>query len=419
MKITLNQYLKYIIDNRLLHKWHWVISLFGIHNNGFSNKYIKIEDNIGYVNIDGEFVIFVGYKPNDAFIRINDMVSVKADYLLSLDKDVDTHVGRFIINYLLIEIPFKGKLKYVTDKINFGIIIKMVKTALSNEAISVDEYKTFVNSCTYLESFNILVTPSSTEKLMVSPPGLSAYKKQLAKEFADKYGSDWSKDPSRIVAYDSELKDYYNDYIADDPSNDIIANKKNKDNALAKKYLTFSSTNSFDEQEHVDESLMDGYPKDPKKLAAMFNTTRAASYLRGVGTQNGGAVAKSVLRATPSITIKDEDCGVTYGKFIQINDDNAENMIGRQIIVNKKSIPLTADNIKEYIGKVVEMRSVMYCKLAPHICKVCVGAKAAGYPNGVSLIVTNISSVLTTSSLKAMHNTQISTVKVDMADIVF
>ena len=418
--ITLNQYLKYILDNKLIHKLQWLISVIAIHDNGVINEYIKIEDNKGYVYIDGEYVLFEGYVRGNAFIRIGDMVLVKADYLKSLDKDTETHFGRFLLNYLLIEKVFQGKLKYIHDSISLSAVINLVKDALSNDVISVDEYKSFVSVCTYLESFNKLVTPSSTPKLLIPPTGLKAFKTGLNKEFTAKFGADWDKDPARVVDYDNQLKAFYSEYIKDDPSDGIIANGKNKDNALAKKYLTFSSTNAFGEQVHIEESLLDGYPSDPEKLAAMFNTTRSASHSRGAETQTGGGVAKSVLRATSSITILDTDCGVTYGKRGMITKDNVDGMIGRNIIEKGKLILLTTENVSSYVDKTVELRSAMYCKAArPHICKACAGDKAAGHPNGVALIVTNISSALTTASLKAMHNTQISTVKASLDEMIY
>jgi len=418
--IDLTTYLSYAIQQLYIHKWLWVTSMFGIHEDGYSNKYLKNVEGINYVLVDEVWLQLNTTNENGSAIAIDNPVTALETIFKSVMKSTKTTVGKLLLNYLLIEKPFNGKLPYIVDNIKLSNIITMITKALSTGDISVVEYEDFVSSCTYLESFNKLVTPSSTEKLMLPPPGLDKYKTELRKEFVDKYGKDWTKDPARVVSYDDKLKQFYDEYIATDPSNGIIANKKNKNNALAKKYLTFSSTNAFGDQTYIEESLLDGYPKDPTKLAAMFNTIRSASFNRGSETQKGGAVAKSVLRATSSVTITKGDCGVKYGKSIAITKQNANNLIGRYLIVGNKVIGLNDDNINDYIGSIVIMRSPMYCITPkPSLCSICSGDKAGSHEHGVALIVTNISSVLTTSALKSMHNSQLSTVNVSIGDILF
>ena len=417
--MDISEYLNYALKNHLPSKWLWVTSLLGNRPDNTGTDYISVDDGKGYVKVDGKLVKFDAFVKNKAFLRLRDEVTVKADNLASLDKDIKTTVGKLLINYVLIEIPFKGKLSYMKGELSIGKIIDTVRDALSDESISVAMYRKFVVCSTYLTSFNRIVTPSSTEKLLLPPPDLKQFKKKLRSEFDKKYGADWGKDTARVVEYDTELKNHYAEYIKGDASDGIIANKKNKGNSLTKKYLTFSTADAFGQQEHVDESLMDGYPADAKKLAAMFNTSRAASYSRGVETQKGGSVAKSVLRATSSMNIVNNDCGVKRGKHIIIEEHIAEGLLGRYLIVGAKTIKLTKDNIKSYIGKTVTMRSPMYCiEKQPNICSVCAGEKAAGTPNGISLIVMNVSSTLTLSALKKMHNSQISTVRVSLGDMV-
>jgi len=418
--MTLFSYITYCIVNKLPHKLAWVQSILGVYEDNYLNSYIKIDRGNGYVMVNNKYVNFSNYKSKDSFVRISDTITATKELFKSLDKDYETTIGRLLINYILIEVPFNGKIPYFKDDINIGSIVNTVKDALSEDIISVEEYKKFVWSCTYLESFSRLVTPSSTPKLIAPPPGIDEYKTKLKDEFKTKYGSNWDADPSRIVEYDNKLKSYYNDFLKGDPSDGILADNKSKDNALAKKYLTFSTTNAFGDQEHIDESLSDGYPDDPKKLSAMFNTVRAASYSRGAETQRGGSVAKAVLRATSSIEISIDDCGVKYGKVYYITKDMANSLVGRYIISNNKLVKLTPDNIDDYVDKEVELRTPMYCAAKPPtLCKVCMGEKAGRYPRGIPLIVTNISSVLTLSSLKQMHNSQVSTVDIDLDKLIY
>lgn len=418
--MNIDDYLEYSIKNKLLYDLSWFQSMIGIHTDIFKNKYIDTNDTVGFFIVDDEKIAIDNYKPKESIIKLKTIIKISKDTLLSIDDDVTTEFGKFIVNYFMVEYPFKGVLKYVTGDVSASTIVDIVKDYLSEDKITADDYKLFVWSCTYLESLSRLVTPSSTYKLVTPPKNIDSFKTKLRNEMIGKYGDSWSDDPSNIVEYDTKLKGYYSDYIKDDPSNGVLADGKAKDNALAKKYLTFSSTNAFGESEHIDSSLLDGYPEDPKKLAAMYNTIRSASYSRGAETQKGGAVAKDVLRATASIRIDQDDCKVKYGKSYKLDKNNSKSLLGRYIISNSNVIKLTMDNISDYIDATIIVRSPMYCKSThPSLCKICVGEKGSGYENGVPLIVTNISSVLTTSALKAMHNTQISTARLNLDNMVF
>jgi hypothetical protein len=417
--MSITQYLEYAIRNGFLYKLNWITSLLGVRLDNTENDYIKIEDGVGYVKVDSELIKFDSYIKGGAFLRISDEVIIPKDLLKSLNKVITTTIGKLIINHVLIEKPFNGSISYMDGDISFGDIMDVVRVSLSDDIITVAQYRDFVLAATYIEGLNTVVTPSSTAKLLVAPPGLKKFKSGLKKSLVSKHGEGWQDNPIYVVEYDTALKAYYADYIKDDPSDGIMANNKNKNNALAKKYLTFSTASAFGEQTHIDESLSDGYPDDPAKLAALFNTARAASYSRGAETQKGGAVAKSVLRATSSMFITDKDCGVKYGKHKVIDKDNVDNMVGRYIIENSKVLELTNDNISSYINKSVILRSPMYCiAKSPSLCPVCLGRLAASRPNGISLIVTNISSVLTKAALKVMHNSQISATKISLDDML-
>jgi len=424
--MDLDEYIKYVINYKLLTKRTWHTSLFGIKEDNSENEYVKIVDKKCYLKVKNpdnndsiEEIEWPSFVYGKGILNITNIVNLDASTLECLDKNTKTTLGRFIVNYILIEFPYGGRLPYIHGDITHTMFIEATKEALSSEVITVDDYKIFVNSCTYLEELNKLYTPSSTEKLVSPPPGLKKFKLELSKEYVKKHGVDWDKDPSMVVEYDNALKKYYSDYIKDDPSDGVMANAKTKGNALSKKYLTFSSTNAFGAQEHIDESLLEGYPEDPEKLSALFNTTRAASYSRGAETQKGGAVAKSVLRATSSMRIEGDDCGTPYGKRVDLNNDNVNNYLGRYIISKNTLTEITKKNINSLVGKTVTIRSPMYCiAKAPTICKTCMGKLASGKPNGISLIVTNISSIMTTAALKAMHKSTISTVKIDMSSMV-
>jgi len=142
--MKINEYIKYVITNKLIHKWSWATSILGVHSDGFTNEYIKIEDGVGYVAIDGVFVVYDNYSKDQGFILISDIVTITTDSMRSLHSDIKTTFGKFLVNYIMVEIPFSGTVPYVEGTVSANGIIKIVSNALSNDTISVSDYIKFV-----------------------------------------------------------------------------------------------------------------------------------------------------------------------------------------------------------------------------------------------------------------------------------
>jgi len=417
--MDINAYINKALSNGypLYKLWH--TSLFGRRVGDVDNEYIQVKDKSAWVKLDGELIPVSGYKPTQSILNIGLVVTIYKDTLKCLDKDVKTILGKVIVNYILLESPYSGKVPYVEGDLSSGKYLDITRVALSEDTIDVKEYIKFSRHAAFLEELGSLYTPSSTEKLVLPPPGIKKFKTELTAKYVTKYGPKWNDTPTNIVEFDNELKAMYEEYLKGDPSVGVVANGKAKNNALPKKYLTVSSTNAFGEQNHITESLDEGYPEDPEKLAAMYNTNRHASYSRGNETQKGGSVAKAVLRATSSYSIDVDDCKVTYGKKILVTKETLNTMVGRYVISGSKSVPLTAETAPKYLGKIVTIRSPQYCKAkGSSLCKVCMGVNAGSRKDGIPLIVSNISAIITIASLKIMHNSQISSIKVSLDEMI-
>jgi len=419
------KYLLYAISKGFLKNLDWYYTFLTIVNSdNYSNEYISIVNGKFLVKVDEELLELEGYISGTAVYSITDKVSLAKNTLASITTDIDTSIGYLLLNYILVEFPFNGKIAYINEKFFINKYEERVGELLANEEITVPEYKVFVNNCSFLEKFSRIVTVSATEKGITPPEGLMEYKKKITIEFDNKYGKIWREDPPKVVEYETLLKEYMNVWLKDDPANNKFLGGKIKNNAMFKKYLSFGLAIGFEQSGEplvqVDESLLEGYPRDKVKLAKMFNTSRSASFDRGHETQKGGSVAKDILRATSSITITDGDCKVTYGKKIKVRDKLIKNLVGRYIIVNGVSTPMTSsEEVSKYTNKFIEIRSTQYCKSPGNtFCKVCVGQALANYKTGISLVETQISAAILINSLKKMHNTTISTIDIDFRDTI-
>ena len=426
--MTIAEYFKYAFKNGYLAQIEWSYTFLTIllgkktdkKGVNYENKFMSIVSSVGYFKVDEELIPIPEFTAGEVVMKLNDKINLEANILPFVKKDIETTIGKAMANYILLHKPFNGKFEYINERFGIGDIEKKIAKGLSDKTITVDEYKTFVNARSYLEGFSRIVTISATMKNVLPPKGLKEYKKKLKQKMIEKYGEEWNKDRVIIVEYETELKKFYNDYMKDDPTYGKYLSGKVLNNSAPKKFLTFGAEKGFDDAgkniQHVEDSLLDGYPKDRDKLTQMFNSSRSASFDRGSETQKGGTLGKYVLRATSSVKIVKGDCGTKDGKRILIYPELAKAMVGRYILIGSKVILLkTIEEVNKYVNKVVVLRSPQYCKTKDSdFCSVCVGTALAKYPTGVSIIVTDIAAVVLKSALKSMHNSQVSIVILDM-----
>ena len=419
--MTSNEYFTYSIRHGLLKKLYWYTSTMTI--NPSNSEYVSIKDNKVYVDVDGTQTILEDADPSRPIFIPSDLIQIYKEDFINLQTETEkTYFGRAVTNYLLLILPFKDKIGFINSQFSIEDIESKIVPLLQREVIKVPEYLAFVDSVTMLQGLSPFVSISATPKNMVAPAGLKEFKAKLAASMVKKYGPNWTKNQVYIVEYKSKLREYDEEWLKDDPSNNkIISGQKVKGNARSKMYLTFGAEQGFDpagtDAVMESNSLMEGYTLDKEKLTMIFNSSRYGSYSRGKETQKGGAVAKDVLRATSSITVADKDCGSTIYKEIFVTPALSKNMVGRFMKTSRGVEEITDPKAIE--GKTIEIRSPLYCKLGgKNLCKVCCGKKLEGYESGVSLLVTDISGTILKSSLKLMHNTQKKAVDVHIDELI-
>jgi hypothetical protein len=302
-----------------------------------------------------------------------------------------------------------------------GDLETIIAKHMSNDIITVPQYLEFINACSYLHGLSRITTYASTERTMLPPKGITEFKKKLVKEMLTKYGEDWVKDQSKIVEFETALKAYDAEWLKDDPTMGKMTSGK-ASSARSKLYLTFGSEVGFDKKSGqaalVENSLLEGFPKDKQLLTNMFNTSRSGSYDRGKETQKGGSAAKDILRAVSSLTISDGDCGTSVGKTVIVTANNVSNLLDRYIILPNKTSELITEP-EQYLGKVITIRSPQYCREKGNkFCAICASKSIANYKTGIAILVTDISSIMLATSMSAMHFKPIQTLEFNIADAI-
>ncbi|EPU3828949.1 hypothetical protein ACVWU4_000930 [Campylobacter coli] len=417
-------FFKLAFNRQLFKDINWLYTYFGIlaNNQIQNNDYIKIVDNkvIGIIE-DTEYELDITTKDLvNPIYNMVDIIKLDNEYDISnlKDKNITTTLGRLLVNKILLNIPFGDKIEYINKEFSIGDIEGELAKKIATDVISVDEYLKFNKSSLFLQNLSRIVTVSSTPKIMTPPPGIKEFKIKCKKEMEEKYGSTWTTNQTYINEYKDKLKAYDVEYLKDDPGFGKIIAKKMIDNSRGKLYRTFGDVAGLDKKEGkvilVDNALNEGYPKDKVLFSKVIEESVAGSYGRGKETQQGGAAAKDILRATSNVIIEHEDCKSTLGKKIVVTKTNYKSLANRYIIENNKS-RLFSDSDK-YIDKEVIIRSPMYCKNKGYsICKTCAGTLLGMSPN-VSIAVLEVSGKLLTISLKGMHDTNTENYTYDVRD---
>lgn len=414
-------YFRYSISNNNLLNINWYYSFLAIlPDEDIEEKFIKKTKGKIEVLVNDTWEELTGINSNPIF-GLKDEITLSNNDLENIDGNVNTTIGRAIANKILLVNPFGKKIPYINNSFSVSDIEKKVAEGFINKSIKVPEYIKFTNGATFLGGLSMITNVSATPKNILPPPGLNEFKNKTKKEFDNKYGPGWVKDRAKCVEFQEELKKFDSEWLKDDPTLGKLLNKKIKDNARVKMYLTFGPEVGFDKEGNdmtfIENSLMEQYPKDKKEISAMFNSSRSGSFDRGNETQKGGAAAKDILRSTSSYNIDGNDCGSKLGLTITINKDNASGFKNRYRLNNNKLELIS--NPESLIGQTIVIRSPMYCKNKDSsYCKTCVGEVMGNFKNGVSLSVLNISNVLLNTSMKSMHNTQVSLMNFNINDAI-
>ena len=142
------------------------------------------------------------------------------------------------------------------------------------------------------------------------------------------------------------------------------------------------------------------------------------------GTQVSGYLAKQILSSHQSEVLGPDGCDCGSTKYIQVEltEKNFHDYEYRYIKGSNGLILLSPDVIKKYIGKTVQMRTVMYCKTVGkegYICSKCAGEfyyKLGKF--NIGLVCKTPISELTQLSLQKFHQNVIKSNQLDVNDIL-
>lgn len=413
------EYFKRCLNTDYIYKLDWYFSVF--LNSTKDNNYVRRKDNTTDVNLNGEWITIVDSRKDSPLLLFSDKLSLNKEQVPNLKQNIETTIGRVIFNYIILVRNFGDKIEFINTKTSIGDIERDIAKLLAKDIVLTSEYLRFTDACSFIEQLSPITNISATYKNILPPPNLDKIKQQLYKKFDAEYGKNWRSDRLRVVQFQEELKKVDEEWLKDDPSNGKLITGKIKNNARVKMYLTVGPEVGFNKDgsktTFIENSLLDQYPDDKEKLAALFNSARVGSYDRGKETAKGGVASKDVLRGLSSYRIVKGDCKSKEGKTLLVTKDNVNSLLGRYLIQGNTIVEITNPNA--WLGKTITIRSPMYCiHPAPDYCSTCCGKLLENSPNAISTIGAAITGKIMYVSMKTMHNSQVSIKNVDIQDII-
>lgn len=356
-------------------------------------------------------------KGEPAFHFREQLVLGKGD-LPNVKQGLTTTYGNVLVNQIVLVHAFGDKLDYMDGRISVGMIEDRIQNLIRDtppegaerdpKLIYVDEYKRFNDAVLSLAGYTTLCVPAATERSLITDPKIAVRRAELMRQYKDQLN-----DPVIQARIDAELIAMDRAWLKGDPSEGFFIKSKSYDVVRKKTHLLQGAESGFGRTgELIDKPLSEGWT--PDNLPAMSNSLRSGSYNRGAQTALGGEAAKFNYRIFQNTTITDEDCGTTLGLPVMLDADNVKFYLSSSIIAGGKTIELTEENHKSYIGKTVLMRSPGFCQTkGANFCKVCASQAIAKTPTALSTYAADIGSTFLGLFLKAMHGRALTLVQWD------
>lgn len=348
------------------------------------------------------------FPENEAPFHFREELVLAANTLPNQKRSITTTYGNVLANQIVLVHAFGDKVDYIEGRMSVAAIEKMIQDKIRDtpapgeprdpKFIYVDEYKRFNDAVLSLAGYTTLCVPTATERSLTTDPQIAVRRKELMEQYKDQLN-----DPVIQARIDAELIAMDRAWLKGDPSEGFFIKSKSYEIVRKKTHLLQGAESGFGKTgELIDKPLSEGWT--PDNLPAMANALRSGSFNRGAQTALGGEAAKFNYRIFQNTTINEEDCGSKIGLPVLLDEQNSRFYISSSIISGEKTIELTDENIQQYIGKTVQMRSPGFCQSkGTNFCKVCVGQAIAKTPTALSTYAADIGSIFLGLFLKSMH----------------
>jgi len=379
-----------------------------------------------FYNEANQKVVLTGIEDfNKPLFYKNDPIKVDLGFYGFESEAVDTTIGIFLTNIVVLFESFGTRANFINGKISGGTVMGLIDSLMVDNPTPdnpVPEGKASVDDCLkvtkqldYLEGLNNVFVKASSIDVLTVHPDVIALRDRLLKKLEEEGKLD---DPTavalaidEVIALDAKIQ-----YAG--PSKDFFINGKFIDNARKKMFIIFDMVPDFNTGKYqlLRKSLNEGW--DPEHYPEYINTAVSASFDRGNATGEGGAEVKVAILLTNRISIGSDDCGTVRTEAVSINKHNFKGWVGGFYVNNGKLLVIEKGD-SHLIGQTVAMRVPQFCvQPEDNLCKTCAGMKLGAISTRVSAEVVYLFTQFMLTRMKAMHVSQLKTITMTLEQIL-
>ena len=310
--------------------------------------------------------------------RPYDLMTVPKDHFYQGQPEIKTTIGRYFYNkFILVPSKVIELVKYQNEPLTgkkSEALTRGIGDLYLNDKVTRDQYNEYINrrdvllhwlagliSSTITEAFikpNKQIEKRRDEMVKENQEGISKNDinviNKVEKEMC-KYAREVLKDDSGMELYDSGQLSFDNNY---------------KNNFIFKGAARNTLENKID---FIPRSFSNGL--EVKNLPIIANGLVFSEYQKGVKTRTSGYMGKKILALLQMMQVDEPgtDCGTKNVIPFLITPRNKNCTLYVYIREEGKLVLLTPENIDNYVGKYVMMRSPMACISPNKICNKCAG----------------------------------------------
>ena len=335
-------------------------------------------------------------------------------------EEIITTLGRFLFNFFALPDEYLKKHGYVNEPFDCDMISgieKKMGAMLMVDEITVKEYGKYFDRAEWmLMGMAYYLAPTLNYDLNIAPKEIIEYRNELFDKHKDALKKN---DPviSQMIEKEVVAKTKEHVKTSDNEAFDLFRSGSFKiDNYKKASVMSGMLENPYSHKiEIMKSNYTEGVSKDEFSKFPMI--ALVGGYSRGVETATGGYQTKRIQAATQNIILgePDSDCGTTNFLDVEILP-SLKNMYSYRYILGDdgKLLEITPDNISQYFGKRVKMRSPMFCT-SEHVCNKCAGNlfRRMGIKNA-GLFTGTFSGVLMNLFMKKFHESSVKFKKLDI-----
>ena len=341
-------------------------------------------------------------------------------------KPFTTTVGKLIWNkmYILRNPDIFEAVGWVDDIVTkkaFNKLYKKLGYLLLEGKISKDSFKRFAMTTQLTMPYVQFLSPSFTDKMLLSGSVMTKKKEKLIKE--NKAAFD-AVDIKTIDAVSNELIKESKEYLQNDECLDMFNSGGGGDygNHYKNCYIMKGTVRKPDGTGYnvITSNQIDGVSED--EYAALANTLAEGPFNRSKKTEIGGYYEKQLLYSMQHLRIlgPGTDCGTKRTIPIKVDDSNIDMLMYNFYMQNGKPIEITSENRDSLIGKTINLRFSSMCEEKNGcFCNICAGNlwNRLGISGSVGVITPILASKLKNLLMKSFHDSQVSLTDMNVAEV--